>query len=79
MELNNFREIKAIDEARAIKIIKWNEKTDLGIAITAVNGCNLDSISLIKLLSIFSNSKNIEKDIGRLFDELMKYEEPIEK
>ncbi len=78
MDLKNFCEVKAIDEARAIKIMKWNEKTDLGIAITAVNGCNLDSISLIKLLAIFGNSKNIERDIGRLFDELIKYEKPIE-
>lgn len=38
-------------------------------------GVNLDSISLIKLLSIFGNSKNLERDFSRLAKKLLKCKE----
>ena len=62
MEIENFCEIKAIDEARAKKIIRWYEKTGYGIAILYGPGVGLDPISLIELLTIFGNSKNLERD-----------------
>ncbi|MBA7553860.1 hypothetical protein ES705_46464 [subsurface metagenome] len=45
MEIENFCEIKAIDEARAKKIIKWYNKTDYEIAIIAGGGCSLDTLA----------------------------------
>lgn len=82
MELKNFREIKTIDEDKAIEIIKWNEKTDYRVAVMASSegpGVNLDSISLVKLLAIFGNSKNLERDFGQLANELFKEEEKRRK
>ena len=75
MKLKNFYEIKAIDEARAIKIIKWYHKTPYGVAVMAGGGCTLDSASLIELLSIFGNSKNLERDISSLANRLLGCEE----
>ncbi|MBA7490836.1 hypothetical protein ES702_01379 [subsurface metagenome] len=78
MELKNFCEIEAINEDKAIEIIKRNEKTDYRVAVTASSegpGVNLDSISLVKLLAIFGNSKNLERDFGQLANELFKKEE----
>jgi len=40
-------------------------------------GVNLDPVSLIKLLAIFGNSKDLEKDFNRLANETFK-EENIE-
>ena len=73
MKLKNFYEIKAIDEARAMKIIKWYKKTPYGIAIMAGQGCTLASTDLIELLSIFANSKNFERDFDRLAKRLLDY------
>lgn len=73
MELKNFCEIKAIDEARAKKIIKWYKKNRYRVAFSASSegpGANLDSRLLIRLLTIFGNSKNLEKDFSQLDDEL---------
>lgn len=78
MELKNFCEIEAINEDKAIEIIKRNEKTDYRVAVMASSegpGVNLDSISLVKLLAIFGNSKNLERDFGQLANELFKKEE----
>jgi len=74
MEFTNFNEIKAIDEARIKKIIKWYNKTNYEIAIIAGPGCSLDTLSLVKLLYIFANSKNIEKDFKHLSNELFETE-----
>ena len=70
MEIKNFCEIKAIDEARIKKIIRWYEKTRFKVAIMASEqgpGYNLNVSSLIKLLAIFGNSKQLDKDF-RQFD-----------
>ena len=72
MKLKNFYEIKAIDEARAIKIIKWYEKTPYGVSVMAGGGCILASSDLIELLSIFANSKNLGRDFGRLAKRLLR-------
>jgi hypothetical protein len=39
------------------------------------SGCNLDPISLIKLLSLFGDSKDLERDFRYLVGELFKEEE----
>ncbi|MBA7481086.1 hypothetical protein ES708_27172 [subsurface metagenome] len=73
MELKNFTEIKAIDEARAKKIIKCYEKMRYKVAFSASlegPGANLDSRLLIRLLTIFGNSKNLKKDFSQLDNEL---------
>ena len=74
MEFTNFNEIKVIDEARIKKIIKWYNKTDYEIAIIAGSGCSLDTLSLVKLLYIFANSTNIEKDFKHLINEVFEIE-----
>jgi len=63
MKLKNFYEIKAIDEARAIKIIKWYESSGYQIAYAGGFTQCLTSSELIQLLIILGNSKNIERDI----------------
>ena len=75
MKLENFCEIKAIDEARAMKIIRWYKKTRFDVSMGAGNGMCLDGLSLIKLLTIFGNSKNIEKDFGQLIFGLFEEED----
>ena len=70
MKLKNFCKIKAIDEARAKKIIKWYEETHYEVSIGAGVGITLDPLSLIRLLDVFGNSKNIDKSFGRLIDDL---------
>lgn len=70
LRFRNFTEIKAIDEARALKIIKWYEKTGYGVALMYGQGCSLDSKSLITLLSILANSKHLERDFGWLVKKL---------
>ena len=73
MELKNFTEIKAIDEDRAKKIIKCYEKMRYKVAFSASlegPGANLDSRLLIRLLTIFGNSKNLKKDFSQLDNEL---------
>ncbi|MBA7517405.1 hypothetical protein ES705_09471 [subsurface metagenome] len=70
MEFTNFNEIKAIDKARINKIIKWYKKTNFEIAIITGQGCSLDTLSLVKLLYIFANSTNIEKDFKHLVNEV---------
>lgn len=73
MELTNFNEIKAIDEARAEKIIRCYEKMRYKVAFSASlegPGVNLDSRLLIRLLTIFGNSNNLKRDFGRLDDDL---------
>lgn len=77
MKLENFCEIKAIDEARAKKIIEWYEKTGYEVGILYGPGVGLDPILLIKLLAIFGNSDNLEKDFSQLADELFKKEKKI--
>jgi len=79
LRFKNFTKIKAIDEARALKIIKWYEKTPYQIAIMAGCGCGLDSLSLITLLSILANSKNIERDINALADKIGLFENAIDR
>ena len=74
MEFTNFNEIKAIDEARIKKIIKWYNKTGYEIAIMAGGGCSLDTLSFVKLLYILANSTNIEKDFKHLVNELFETE-----
>lgn len=73
MKLKNFREIKAIDEARAKKIIRCYEKMRYKVAFCASSqgpGTNLDSVLLIRLLTIFGNSNKLERDLSRLDNEL---------
>jgi len=73
MKLKNFREIKAIDEARAKKIIRCYEKMRYKVAFCASSqgpGTNLDSVLLIRLLTIFGNSKDLKRDFSRLDNEL---------
>lgn len=72
LRFKNFTEIKAIDEARALKIIKWYKKTGYGVAVMYGQGCTLDPLSLITLLSILANSKHLERDFGQLVKELRK-------
>ena len=74
MEFTNFNEIKPINEARIKKIIKWYNKTNFEIAIMAGSGCSLDTLSLVKLLYIFANSTNIEKDFKHLVNEVFEIE-----
>ncbi|MBA7701703.1 hypothetical protein ES703_110447 [subsurface metagenome] len=70
MEFTNFNEIKAIDKARAKEIIKWYEKTRYNVSVASGIGIDLTPISLIQLLTIFSNSEDIERDFSRLFGDL---------
>ncbi|MBA7554327.1 hypothetical protein ES705_46941 [subsurface metagenome] len=73
MKLKNFWGIKAIDEARAKKIIKWYEKANYRIGFMASSkgpGATLDSISVIKLLSVFSNSEDFKRDFERFNNEI---------
>ena len=63
VEIENFCEIKAIDEARAKKIIKWYESSGYQIAYAGGFTQCLTSSELIQLLMILGNSKNIERDI----------------
>jgi hypothetical protein len=75
VKLKNFREIK-IDEARATEIVKWYVETGYDVSINAgCSGCTLDPILLIKLLSLFGNSKDLERDFRCLVGELFKEEE----
>ena len=76
-ELQSFVERKEINKNRARKIIKWYEKTRYDVSICAGVGISLSPVSLIRLLSIFGNSKNLEKDFNRLANEPFK-EENIE-
>jgi len=67
MEILGFNKIKAIDETRAKKIIEWYEKTRYDVAIgTQGPGITLGWESLIELLTVFGNSKNIEKDFRKV-------------
>lgn len=68
MKLKNFRNIKEIDEARAKEIINWYDKTRYSIGIDAGLGIGIGSIDLIQLLTIFANSKDIEKDVSQFVD-----------
>jgi len=69
----NFDKIKAIDEARAKKIIKCYEKNRYRVAFSASSegpGCNLGPVLLMRLLAIFGNSNNLERDFSQLDNEL---------
>ncbi|GAH89031.1 unnamed protein product [marine sediment metagenome] len=79
MEFTNFNEIKAIDQARITKIIRWYKKTDYQLAILSGSGCSLDTLSLVKLLYIFANSTNIEKDFKHLVYEVFEIKREKEK
>lgn len=75
MGIINFNKIKAIDEARAKKIIKCYEKNRYKVSFSASSegpGVVLNSILLIRLLTIFGNSKNLKKDFSQLDNELFK-------
>lgn len=74
VKLKNFREIK-IDEARATEIVEWYVKTGYDVSINVgCSGCNLGPISLIKLLSLFGDSKDLERDFRSLVGDLFKEE-----
>jgi len=75
MKLKNYYGIKAIDEVRAIKIIKWYEKQPYEVAIMGGGVCTLDPQSLIELLSLFGNSNNLKRDFKQWADRLFKGEE----
>jgi len=73
VEIENFCEIKAIDEARAKKIIRCYKKMRYRVAFVASDkgpGVNLGPLLLIKLLTIFGNSNNLERDLSWLDNEL---------
>ena len=73
MKLKDFCEIKAIDEARANKIIRCYKKMRYRVAFCASDmgpGVDLGSELLIRLLTIFGNSDNLERDLGQLDNEL---------
>ena len=75
MEIENFCEIKAIDEARAKKIIRCYKKMRYRVAFVASDkgpGVNLGPLLLIRLLTIFGNSNKLERDLSRLDDELFR-------
>jgi len=78
MEIENFCEIKAIDKARAKKIIKCYEKMRYRVSFMASPegpGVNLGPVLLMRLLTIFGNSNNLERDFYRLAKELFEFEE----
>lgn len=75
MEFTNFNEIKAIDEARANKIIRCYKKMRYRVAFCASDkgpGVDLGPVLLIRLLTIFGNSDNLERDLSQLDNELFK-------
>ena len=80
MKFKNFYEIKAIDEARAIKIFEWYEKhRGYEVSIIGGPGIILGSQGLIELLSIFGNSKNLERDFNQWADKLFSDDEEDRK
>lgn len=72
MKLENFHKIEGINRARAKQIINWYERTrdEISIGNNFSIGIRLHGLFLIKLLTIFGNSKHIERDVARLFHSL---------